>query len=462
MGIAFGAEYRREALTFRTDQEFQTGDLAGQGGPVLPVAGAFNVKELFVEARIPIVTDMPFAKRIEFNPAYRYADYSSAGGNNTYKLSGEWAINDDIRIRGGYNRSVRAPNVLELFTPQGIKLDGATDPCAGKPGSPTLTLTPAQCANTGVSAAQYGNILPNPAAQYNGLTGGNPALKPETSGTYSLGIVLTPHSLIPGFSFSADAFKVRINNVIQGFGADNILQTCGVTGDPFFCSLIHRAAGTGSLWLGTTIPGAATSGYVIDITQNAGFLKTSGIDFAANYRTSFKNMGLGDYGGLAFDFLGTYTRDYQVYSGIPSSAILQCVGNFGTVCQGTSTPQSGPLPYWRHKLRLTFTPSMLSGFEVSVNWRYIGGVKVDTIPNTPAGAACSDCSIEAYNYFDLAAQYRWKDRYTFRVGVNNIFDRDPPIIGSGQLPAVVGSGNTYPQVYDPLGRFLFAGLTADF
>ncbi|MGI9168573.1 MAG: hypothetical protein ACR2FH_00145 [Caulobacteraceae bacterium] len=96
------------------------------------------------------------------------------------------------------------------------------------------------------------------------------------------------------------------------------------------------------------------------------------------------------------------------------------------------------------------------------NWRYIGPATVDAIPNTPAGAGCADCHIQAFNYFDLAAQYRFRDRYTLRAGVNNIFDRDPPIIGQGQLPPTIGSGNTYPQVYDPLGRFLFVGLTADF
>jgi iron complex outermembrane recepter protein len=344
---------------------------------------------------------------------------------------------------------VRAPNILELFTPQHEQLDGSTDGCATLPGGPPPQFTPAQCANTGVSAAQYGHIAANPAAQYNGLTGGNPNLKPETSNTYSLGVVLTPHTLLPGFSMSADYFNVKITNVIQGIGADNILDNCALTGDAAFCSLVHRAAGTGSLWRGT-------DGFIIDTPQNLGFLKSSGIDFAANYRFNFRDFGMGDYGGLGIDFLGTYTHDYQVFNGIPNSPVLQCVGVFGLTCQGTGTPQSGPLPSFRSKVRLTYnTP--LPGFEVSVNWRYIGPSNLDT-----GETGCIDCRIPAFNYFDLAAQYRFRDRYTLHVGVNNIFDRDPPLIAQSELPGVVGSGNTFPQVYDPLGRFLFVGLTADF
>jgi len=263
--------------------------------------------------------------------------------------------------------------------------------------------------------------------------------------------------LLPGFNVSVDYFNIKITDVIQGYGADNILDTCALTGNETFCSLIHRAAGTGSLFLGTSVIGAPTSGYIVDINQNAGYLKTSGIDFAAGYKTTFKDLGVGDWGGVGIDFLGTYTHDYQVFSGIPGAPILQCVGIYGLSCQGNATPQSGPLPSFRSKVRLTYTP-LINGLELSVNWRYIGPSNND---NT--GDTCAFCHIDAYNYFDLAAQYRFHDRYTLRVGCNNVFDRDPPIISASQQPSVSSaSGNTYPQVYDPLGRYLFVGLTADF
>jgi iron complex outermembrane receptor protein len=449
IGLALGAEYRRETLDFQPDLEFTSGDLAGQGAAPQPVKGAYDTKEIFGEARLPLVQDAVFAKEISVELGYRFSHYSNAGDTNAYKISGEWAINDDIRFRGGFNRAVRAPNVNELFTPQSEALDGSTDGCAGTIGSATLVFTQAQCLNTGVSAAQYGHIAPNPASQYNGIVGGNPNVKPETANTYSVGVVLTPHTFLPGFTFSADYFNIKITNVIQGIGADNILDNCATSGLAEFCSLVHRAPGTESLWLGT-------NGFIVDTIQNLGFLKTSGIDFAANYRTNFRDLGLGDYGGIAIDFLGTYTHDYQIFNGIPGSPVLSCVGKFGLTCQGTSTPLGGPIPSFKSSTRVTWT-TPLTGFDFSVNWRFIGSANLDT-----GETGCADCHIQAFNYFDLAASYRFRDRYTVRVGVNNVFDRDPPIIGQGELAGVVGSGNTFPQVYDALGRFLFTSLTADF
>jgi outer membrane receptor protein involved in Fe transport len=451
VGVALGAEYRRETLLFKTDAAFQSGDLAGQGAAILPQHGAFDVKELFGEARVPIIQDMPGIKDLTLEAGYRFAHYSTSGDNSTYKISGEWAINDDIRIRGGFNRAVRAPNILELFTAQHIQLDGQTDNCSGA----TPIFSAAQCLNTGVSAAQYGHIIPNPAAQYNGLVGGNPNLTPEKADTYSIGGVLTPHSIVPGLTASIDYWNIKVSNVINTLGADNILDTCALTGDATFCNLVHRAPGTGSLWLGT-------NGFIVDTTANEGFLKTSGIDFALNYRTNFHDWGMGDWGGIALDFLGTYTNNYDIFSGIPSSPILNCVARFGLTCQGTSTPQTGPLPHFRSKTRVTWT-TPVNGLSVSVNWRYIGSSDVDT-----GETGCFDCHIPAVNYFDLSGTWRVKDRYTFHAGIENIFDRDPPIISSSagafpaKLPAVVGNGNTFPQIYDALGRYLFVGVTADF
>jgi iron complex outermembrane recepter protein len=443
IGVSFGAEYRREYLNFLPDEEFQTNDLAGGSGVVLPTQGAFDVKELFAEMRIPLAQDLPFIKDLTADLGYRFSHYSEMGVGNTstYKLTGEWRPIDDILIRGGYNRAVRAPNVDELYSPQSVVLDGNSDPCAG----PTPTFTAAQCARTGVTAAQYGGISTNPASQYNGLTGGNPNLKPEIASTYTIGAVITPTHLVRGVSLSVDYFNIYIKDVIQTLGETNILNECAL--DDVDCNLIHRGVGTGSLWLQPT-------DYVVDTTQNAGYLKTTGIDFTFDYRFSFRDVGLPDYGGLDLNFLGTYTAIYE-FETLEGSPPISCLGKYGDICAGSPT-LGQPLPYWKSKTRLTWT-TPLHGFEVSVDWRNIGGVNIDT-----GATGTADSHIPSYNYFDLSMQYRVKDRYTFRVGVNNIFDIDPPIIGSGELPATVGNGNTFPQVYDALGRYLFVGVTADF
>ncbi|MGH7010793.1 MAG: TonB-dependent receptor domain-containing protein, partial [Caulobacteraceae bacterium] len=451
LGFAIGGEYRRETENFQNDVEFLTGDLAGQGGSRQNVTGEYDVKEFFGEARIPIVQNVPFFKDLSADLGYRYSDYNLEGGTTTYKITGDWAITDDIRIRGGFNRSVRAPNILELYTPNFVALDGNTDNCTG----PTPTYTAAQCANTGVTAAQYGHLAPNPASQYNGLIGGNVNLRPEKANTYSVGVVLTPHEFLRGFHASVDYFNINIQNVVQSYGADNILDQCALTGNPTFCNLVHRN-NIGSLWLGTTALGLPTTGYIVDTVQNAGYIKESGVDFAADYRFRFRDLGVGDWGGLAFDFNGTYVHDYLYFSGIPGASVLSCVGKYGLVC-GNNTTLSGPLPSWKHKLRVTWSTPW-DGLELSVAWRYTGAVNLDT-----GQTGCADCHIEAYNWFDLAGQWRFRDRYTFRAGVNNIFDRDPPIVSTtNACPSTFCTGNTFPQVYDPLGRYIFVGLTADF
>jgi len=189
---------------------------------------------------------------------------------------------------------------------------------------------------------------------------------------------------------------------------------------------------------------------------NLGVLSTSGIDLNVNYRMNLEDMGIGNAGGLAFQLQGTWTDYYKVSNPIFA---VSCVGLYGQTCQGTGTPMTAPTPKWRHKFRTTWnTP--VEGLQVSVASRYLGSVRVDK--TSAANQSAPDGHLGSKNYFDLAGSWRIKDAYTFRVGINNIFDKDPPIIGGGELPSVVGSGNTYPQFYDALGRYVFLGVTADF
>ena len=152
VGIALGAEYRREALKLETSRDFQINDLYGQGGATLPVPlSSFDVKEFYGEIRVPLVQDAAFAKLLQFEGGYRHSDYSSVGGTDAWKLAGDWQPVDDIRLRASYQRAVRAPTVLESFSPNNNVLFGFNDPCGS-----AKALTLAQCQNTGVSAAQYG------------------------------------------------------------------------------------------------------------------------------------------------------------------------------------------------------------------------------------------------------------------------------------------------------------------
>ena len=438
VAINIGGEYRKEKLEFATDQAFSTGDLAGQGGPTIGLNGQFHVKEFFTEVQVPLAEDRPFFQQLEVRGGYRYSKYQVASNSfstNTWKVEGDWAPVRDIKFRASVNRAVRAPNIVELFSAQSVSLDGSTDPCAGT----TPTATAAQCALTGVSAAQYGKVRPNPANQYNGFQGGNPNLTPEKADSFTAGIVLQPRWL-PRFALSVDYFNIRVKNVIGSLGADVIINQCISTSSPFYCNAIHRDAG-GSLWL-------TPQGFVSDLNVNAGALSTRGFDVNGSYTQPLPS----GWGSLAMSFVGTYL-DSIVRS--PNAAVsFDCAGYFGSQC-GT------PNPHWRHKFRVTYTAP--GGIGISGQWRYFSKVDRDVFSSDPdlartARTAGSD-HIKAQNYFDLVLTARIGDHYQFRLGANNVFDKIPPVLVT---PAPFGNGNTYPQVYDALGRYIFAGVTLDF
>ena len=424
VGIVLGGEYRKEKLDFSSDVAFQTGDLAGQGAPTLPVAGSFDVKEVFTEIRVPIANNS-WVYDFNITGGYRYSDYSTGAQTDTYKLFGEFAPIRDIRFRGGYNRAVRAPTVQDLFAPQRVALDGSTDPCTGAP----IAAGDVGCLATGLRVGQV--VAPNPAAQYNGLIGGNPNLQPETADTYTVGVVLQPRFL-PGFSASVDYFNIKVKGAIQGIGADTILTQCNrTTADPFFCGLVNRDP-SGSLW-------RSSAGFVTDLSQNIGRLETTGIDVQANY-----TMDVGTAGRLGLSFLGTYLDKLVTNPGVGPD--IECVGKAGNLC-GT------PNPKWRHQTRVSF--DLPNGMGASVRWRYFDPVDLD-------GGRPGASHFDAQNYFDLALTWEIGDHYNFRLGANNILDREPPITGSQACPAGFCNGNTFAQVYDALGRYIYAGVTLDF
>ncbi|MBI1196517.1 MAG: TonB-dependent receptor, partial [Phenylobacterium sp.] len=295
VGVSFGAEYRRETLDFAADYVSSAGLLNGSGGANPPVNGSYDVYELFGETRIPLIQDAPFAKSLQMELAYRYSDYSSVGTTSTYKIAGDWTPIDDIRLRASYQRAVRAPHVLELFSPQNVVLDGTQDPCAGLAASDPLVARCAQAFN--LTTAQVLAIEANPANQYNGQLGGNPNVDPETSDTISFGVVLQP-TFLPGFNFSADYFDIKVKDFIGQIGADVIINRCVNNLDPFYCGLVKRDA-AGSIWL-------SNQGYVVDTTLNTGALRTKGIDFNASYRTDLDMIGIENGGGINISFVGTW------------------------------------------------------------------------------------------------------------------------------------------------------------
>ena len=456
--VNIGAEWRDVYSNNTADEEFTNGDLAGQGGAKPGVAGGIISREAFLEARMPLLEDKPFAKALDVETGYRYSDYSLGFKTNSYKFGVDWAPTSDVRFRGTFQRAIRAPNVVELYAVQSVGLDGNTDPCAGAAVGGTVNgYTQAQCARTGVTPGQFGNITPNSATQYNGLTGGNPGLQPETALTSSFGIQLTP-SFIPNFRMNIDYFDIKIENVIETVGADTILKEC-LTAD-LFCSDIHRSA-IGSLWLGNT-------GYVTDSLANVGQLQEKGVDIDMAY-----SLDVGAMGKVHFGMSGTYLNSYDVTPLAANGASYNCAGYYGLACSSVTAGAGTPVFRWRHIFRTTWSTPW-NGLDVSMAWRYFAPVQVESLSYNPlisagagntianGGISNTDARIPSYNYFDLTASVKVGDKVTLRVGANNILDKTPPVIGASNLPSTSGNGNTFPQVYDALGRFLFAQVVAQF
>jgi outer membrane receptor protein involved in Fe transport len=490
LAVALGTEYRREASALTVDDEFASGDLSGQGGPTKSVSGSFDVYELFGELRVPLVDNKPFIKSLNLDVAYRYSDYSLAGNTNTYKIEGDWAINSDLRLRAGYNRAVRAPNIIELFAPASVGNTAAADPCAGNFIAGNVT---AACLRTfATTAAQLGltpqafvNSLSNtktaagtvsisqcPAAQCSGLFAGSTNLQPEQADTYTIGAVFTPHfHLLRRFSASVDYFNIEVDKLIATPAPTAVINECTNFSVAAACALIRRDPTSGVLF--------GFQGYTNLTSANQGYLKTSGYDVTANYRFDPRDWSLPAWGTVTIAMIGTYTERLitQPISGGPT---YDCAGLYGPTC---GTPQA----HWKHRVRFTYEPPAFP-VTLSFDWRYMGAVKLDANEGnagaTPNGAAVTtivgnsllanhpsgvtdtvDARIKAYSWFDISGTWRVRPNLTLRFGVNNVFDKDPPRLDSNVLPASgppTGNANTYPGVYDTLGRTAFVGLTLDF
>jgi outer membrane receptor protein involved in Fe transport len=437
IGLNVGAEYRKEQLNYDPDLENISGDLSGGSGTVPIVHGQFDVRELFGELQIPII-EHSFIDELSVTGGYRLSSYHVADrsfSTDTYKVEGRFAPIRDIRFRASYNRAVRAPNIVELFQPTRSILSGTTDYCAGDdPQAAFAFATAAACALSGVTAAQYGNLQPSPAKQYNAVAGGNVDLTPETADTWTMGVVLQPR-FVPGLAITVDHFNIHVKDVVGNIPWQTILSTCLTTGT--LCDLIHRDQ-FGSLW-------RTPEGFISLQNANVGELKTKGFDFQGTY-----NHRLGGIGTMNVSFVGTLLK--ELFSSFPGSA-FDCTGLYGSSC-GT------PNPKWRHKLRVGLT--MPNGLGISGQWRYFGGVDIDTLSREVNGGGDPssnpfDARLPAQSYFDLAFTARVAQKLNLRLGMNNIFDRDPPLNGFA-----LGNGNTYPQSYDALGRYMFAGFTVDF
>ena len=455
MAVNIGYEHRSEEITFSPDAAEQSGDLSGFGGASVAIDKSYTVDEGFVEFRIPLVQGKPGIRDLLFDTGARRSDYTTAGVINTHKFELQYAPIEDLRFRSSFQRAIRAPSLIELFNPVLVgQIAIGLDPCAPTT-SGTGVVTPAtaslaQCANSGVTAAQYANGFGVPqgtANQLSQLQGGNVNLKAETSNSYTIGLTFTP-TFLPNFTGSLDYYNIKLKGAISAFPANVIINNCLNTGDPTFCSQIVRQPSTGAL----TGASVASGGYIIQTAQNIAEAGINGIDVQTNYKLPLSDK----WGSLSFALNGAYLMHAETTQG-PGVASYDCAGLFGAVCQTVN-------PKWHHLFRTSWqTPWPVL---LSANWRYYGSVKLDQNEDNPTlhfatlgGFNQFNAKIGSYSYLDLVGTWQVKSGVQFRAGINNALDKAPPVVTSEITSG--GAANTY-ETYDSMGRQWFAAFSAKF
>jgi iron complex outermembrane receptor protein len=421
--------------------------LTGTGGATLPIAGSIEVEEIFMEMSMPLITGKPMIQELGLTAGYRYSDYTTNGNGvsnsfdaDTYFAGISWAPNDEVRFRFNQAVAIRAPNVFDLYV--GINtglvelspVNGDGDQCSG----PTPVATQAQCANTGLSAAQYGSVDPSAAGQFNLITGGNPNLVAEEGETTTFGVVITP-SMIENLSVSIDYFDIEVTDAIGSVPAQTSYDRCLTTGDPAFCANVTRDT-AGTLHLLNEAPDGGLSG-LSQQNVNVSTFATEGVDVNVTYM-----LDLSDMGSINFDYAATFLdTNYSV--AIPGDDKVECAGAYAGPC-------GLPAPEYNHRFLATWmTPYDVN---VSATWRHIGETDLYGLDD-PQGYL--EDSMEERNYLDVAATYDYSENVQIRVGANNILGDDAPVTtaaGTG-----TGNNNTYPGLFD-VSTYLFAGVTVKF
>ena len=443
VSLVVGAEYRNESYERVADTNMATGNFTGLGGPITTlIAPNLRVEEIFLESNIPLVVGSGALNRLDMELGYRYSDYNTSGGVDTYKVGfGANFLDSRYRLRAGFNRAIRAPNINELYSQQQIALWAGDDPCAG----PTPEFTAAQCALTGVTAAQYGNIAANPAGQYNQFVGGVTTLTPETANTWTAGFAANP---IDNLDLSIDYYDIEIEEAIGPIGARNIIDICALSGNEAMCGLIRRNATSGDLFRGSD---PAVSGLVNNLNVNLGGVHVRGLDFIGSY-----GFDLGA-GRLTAYFNGNYLleREISPLQG-DQTAAFDCAGRINPQCQGTAP--FVPTPEWRHIASARYA---FDRYALNLRWRHIGeadyedryGNRLDTDVFLRGSG-----KLDAYNYIDLSGSVQLGDYALWTLGVNNIADKEPPMVGGSLSPTNANAIGGYDQA----GRYIFTSVSFKF
>lgn len=424
--FAVGFEYRDEKSSFIPPELERAGLLYNTVGEARDiVAGEYDVKEVFGEVSIPIFEDVAFAESLRIDASFRYTDHSTAGSIETYGTALIWQIDPNVRIRGAYNRAVRAPNIFELFSPAQPAFIGVTaDPCNPQnitAGTSNRATNCAQFVDPGFDAADF------LSARVAGSTGGNPALAPEKADTYTLGVVLTPE-FAPGLTITADYYNIEIEGAIDALSGREVAELCvdlPTTNNPF-CGQVTRDPNNGN----------AISDFQSGNVNLGGF-STEGIDIAVNYALELGDVFDGDYGTLDQTITATHTfNNIEFPDPLDPTFALPDEGQLG-------------IPDWivNYQARWTYNDFSLTWQSRFQSSQLNIGINNEDVAGNPlfADPLFSGTAL----VHDVSATYRVNDYANITFGVNNLGDR-APFIGSLTRPV------------DPIGRTFFIQVGGNF
>ena len=435
--LAVGALYRKQSMNYTINPLALLDPVTGfcqisQEACGSPGSGNDSVKEAFAETLIPLLKEVPGAYSLNVDVGVRYSDYNSAGSTTNGKVAIEWRPIQDLLVRGTISQVFRAPNLDQLYDGRSLIQPALNDPCAHRSAA-ELAQHPIACQF--VPPDWPGNSPAQVNTYYSGanVVGGN--LKPEHGKSVDFGLVYNP-SWAPGLNTSVDFWHIYLYDTLVAIDGRTVVDACFNNGASPFCSFIHRYDNT------TQQPGQVF--YIDTPVVNLGSLSTSGIDFTANYKLphfDFGGFNPGDFKlGLATSYVSTFNNNKT--PGLPGSTVDKLAGTWNA--------QFGNVSRWRATASLNWNRG---DWDAQWRTRYISGV---TALNADA-ATGADLPVASVVYNDVQFGVAVPGIHTrFDVGVDNLFDKRPPLIYQN------GQGNTDSATYDMMGRYYWARATLKF
>ena len=395
LGFAIGGEVRHDKAVYAVDRA-----LAGQASSsgyadAQDQRGSRTIRAIFTEVNVPVLKDL------EVNLAGRYDYYTDVGGNFNPKVGIRWQPTQQVLVRGSYNQGFRAPTLYDIYGPQ------TTTNTAEPWDDPVL------CPNGSAVPGANPNLVCN--QQQNIRSGGSLNLEPETSRTFSAGVVFEPTR---SMTISADYWDIKLKDQISELAEQTIFGDYQKYQSLFF----YNAAGN-------------RLDYVLANTMNLGEIRTRGVDLSLLYR-----LPKSQWGNVTLSVDGTYVDKYD-YQNERGGPFTENVGRYA---------DETPVFRWRHNASIGLA---MAPWAWTLTNRYMSGYD-DQNGVDPE----FEQRVDAYSTWTLSGTYSGNKQIDVTAGVKNLFDEDPPY---------TNQTTTFQQGYDPryadaLGRTFYVRATYKF